>query len=145
MGYLKDSKSFVIFMLQKQAWVWQWKMWTLALLSPKLARPHYCYESSELAGSFPQQEAGTPPRQMSHMEWFRGGWFTTQPPGNISPFLSLQSDLKLWRWKSPLAFLIVYSCYYHPACLAAQSFYCHAFSCPAFLLPFPVWRLIGCA
>lgn len=139
MGF--DSRSFVIFMLQKQVWVWQRKMWTQAVLSPKLARPHHCYESLELTGSSLQQEAGTPPRQISHMEWFKGGWFTAQPPGNTSPFPSLQYNLKLWRWKS-LAFLIVCSCY-HPACLAAQSFYCRAFSCPVFLLPLLVSRLIG--
>lgn len=44
------------------------KMWTQAHLSPKLAQSRYCYEPPEITGSSPQQEASTPPRQISHME-----------------------------------------------------------------------------
>lgn len=42
------------------------KMLTQVLLSPKLAQSYYCYEGSQEV--LPKQEAGTPPRQISHME-----------------------------------------------------------------------------
>lgn len=112
-------------------------MWTQALLSPKIAKSHYCFECPRLKGTSTQQEAGTPPRQISHMEWFRGVWFTAQPPGSTSPFPSPH----IWRGGISFGFPHCLLCY-DPAYL---HFYCSAFSCPVFLLPLLAWRFIGCS
>lgn len=67
-----------------------------------------------------------------------GVWFTAQPPGHTFP--SAQADLKLWRWKSPLASLIVRSV----ETQRVSAFIAAHFSCPVFLLPLLLGRCIGC-
>lgn len=94
--------------------------------------------------TLPQQEAGTPPRQISHMEWFRGVWFIAHPPGSTSPFplSSNRPEALEVEISSGLPDSLL-RC--HPACL---SFYGRDFSCPVFLLALALpllGRFIGCA
>lgn len=76
----------------------------MGLLSAKKRRPkHFCHfywlcptivvSPLELTGN-----SGAPPRQISHMEWFRGVCFITHPPhcppGEHFPFLPLLSPTR---------------------------------------------------